>query len=122
MRVLPGLALLLLAGAAHGDEAKDPLAGRIAGKAQDCLPSTQLNSGPMIADDGALLYGAGRRIWRTQPIGACAARRPLDTVIVEIYGGRICRNDRFRTLTPGMSIPSAPCRFDSFTPYDLPPK
>ena len=46
--------------------------------------------------------------------------KPNDTLIVEVHGSRVCRNDLFRTVTPGLSIPSGICRLRSFVPYDRP--
>ncbi|MCP3733876.1 hypothetical protein M9979_03160 [Sphingomonas sp. RP10(2022)] len=98
--------------------ASDPLAGRIAGPAENCITVSRTN-GPSIVDAHTILYteGAGRRVWKTGPIGACPSLEPLSTMVVEIYGGQLCRNDRFRVVTPGLSIPSAYCRFSAFTPY-----
>ena len=39
------------------------------------------------------------------------------TVISDIWGGQLCKNDRFRVLEHGMSIPSAYCRMGSFEQY-----
>lgn len=96
----------------------DPLAGRIAGAPQRCITLSPTN-GPSIVDRHTILYteGAGRRVWRTGPVGACPSLEPLTTLIVDVYGGQLCRNDRFRVLTPGTLIPSAYCRFTEFTPY-----
>ncbi len=106
------LALPLLAGRS------DPLEGRIAGAPVRCIDLQQLN-GPEIVDPQTILYRqSGKRIWKTGPVGECASLRPLDTLIVDVYGGQLCRNDRFRTVSGGMSIPSGYCRFRDFTPYD----
>jgi hypothetical protein len=48
--------------------------------------------------------------------------RPMDIVIIDLYGSQMCENDRFRTVSPGTSIPGAFCRLGKFTPYDLPAK
>lgn len=96
----------------------DPLAGYVAGAPVNCITLSATN-GPSIVDNHTILYteGAGRRMWKTEPVGRCASLEPLTTLIVDVYGGQLCRNDRFRVLTPGMSIPSAYCRFSEFTPY-----
>jgi hypothetical protein len=110
--VLASVALALMAGKS------DPLAGRIAGKPVQCI-DIQRNDGPEIVDSQTILYRqSGKRIWKTGPIGECPSLRPLDTLIVDVYGGQLCRNDRFRTVSSGMSIPSPSCRFRDFTPYD----
>ncbi len=114
IRPLAALALALPLLAAGSD----PLADRIAGAPQRCIPLSATN-GPSIVDGRTILYteGAGRRVWKTGPVGNCPSLEPLTTLIVDVYGGQLCRNDRFRVLTPGTSIPSAYCRFTEFTPY-----
>lgn len=115
-RIAPFAALAVALVAARSD----PLAGRVAGPAVDCIELSRTD-GPDIVDQGTILYRqSGKRIWRTGPVGTCPSLRPLTTLIVEVYGSQICRNDRFRVLEPGTSIPSAYCRFDRFTPYDKP--
>ncbi|MGR6328545.1 hypothetical protein ACU5AX_05740 [Sphingomonas sp. XXL09] len=101
--------------------AKDPLAGRVAGPPSECI-SLSSTHGPEVIDTHTILYteGAGRRIWKTGPVGDCPSLRPLNTLIIDVYGGQLCRNDRFRVLEPGVSIPSAYCRFTAFTPYQRP--
>jgi hypothetical protein len=101
----------------------DPLAGRVAGAPSNCINLSQ-NNGPSIIDDHTILYteGAGRRVWKTGPVGRCPSLEPLGTLVVEVYGGQLCRNDRFRVLTPGTRIPSGYCRFTAFTPYTRAPR
>lgn len=115
-------ALALLALAVPLMAAKsDPLAGRVAGSPAECITLSS-TSGPAIIDAHTILYtdGAGRRLWKTGPVGDCPSLAPLNTLIVDVWGGQLCRNDRFRVLTPGTSIPSAYCRFTQFTPYIRP--
>lgn len=97
----------------------DPLAGRVAGPPANCITLSSTN-GPSIIDEHTILYtqGAGGRVWKTGPVGACPSLEPLTTLVVEVYGSQLCRNDRFRVITPGLAIPSAYCRFTEFTPYD----
>lgn len=120
----PALLATALAACASTSAEKDPLAGRIAGEARNCIRLSQ-NQSPQIVDRNTILYreGAGRRLWRTGPKEACPAltRAPV-TLINIVYGGQICRNDRFRVLEPGSTIPSAFCFYERFTPYDLPPE
>lgn len=110
--VLAALALALVAGKS------DPLAGRVAGTPVRCIDIGR-NDGPDIVDSQTILYRqSGKRIWKTGPVGECPSLRPVDTLIVDVYGGQICRNDRFRTISNGTSIPSPYCRFRDFTPYN----
>lgn len=116
------LAVLLLpaALAASTGAKRDPLAGRVAGAPVDCI-GLRTNTSPQIVDDRTILYReTERRVWRTGPQGNCPSLRPFTTLIVEVYGAQLCRNDRFRVLEPGSIIPSSICRFDRFTPYDKP--
>ncbi len=112
LMTLAALAMTLTAGQA------DPLAGRVAGTPVDCVDLSRIN-GPDIVDADTILYRqSGKRIWVTGPVGECPSLRPRDTLIVEVHGSRLCRNDLFRTVTPGLSIPSGICRFRRFVPYD----
>lgn len=115
MRRVAALALLPLALIGAKD---DPLAGRVAGTPVDCI-DLDTAQGPDIVDSTTILYReSGKRIWKVSPTDACPSLRPMSTMIVDVFGGRLCRNDRFRTVETGMSIPSASCRFGQFTPYD----
>jgi hypothetical protein len=98
----------------------DPLAGRVAGAPVDCISlSPGASNGPQIVDDHTILYRqSGKRTWRTGPVGHCPGLRPFSTMIVDVYGSQLCRNDRFRMVEPGLSIPGPYCRLDRFTPYD----
>lgn len=107
-----GLALTLTAAKS------DPFAGRVAGPPAQCVDTSTAMSGPAIADTDTIVINAGRRLWRAKYRGQCAGVRPFNTLIVERWGSQICRNDRFRVVQQGMSIPSAWCFFDGFVPYD----
>ena len=102
--------------AARDDAAAAALAGRVAGQPVDCI-TLPAGTNPVIVDARTILYRQGRRIWRTGPVGACPSLTPNRILIVEPFGAQLCRNDRFRTLTPNTGIPSGFCRFDRFTPY-----
>ena len=118
--LIPALLAGLVGGAAPASPAKDPLAGRVAGKAMDCVDQSQLG-GPDVIDDRTILYRQSlRRIWRNDLSEACPGLRPNTTLIVEIYGSQLCRSDHFRTRDAGSIIPGPLCRLGKFTPYDLP--
>ncbi|MDB5678466.1 hypothetical protein [Sphingomonas bacterium] len=119
MRIAPiALALAGLAGAAAPAAERDPLAGRAAGKPVDCVDQARLG-GPEIIDSRTLLYRDGRTIWRNDLPAACPGLRPMATLIVELYGSQLCRNDHVRAQEVGSVIPGPVCRLGSFTPYDL---
>jgi hypothetical protein len=92
------------------------LEGRVAGKPQDCVSSQGIN-GPQIVDARTILYRDGRRVWRNELAADCPSLDQYDTLIVELHGTQICKNDIFRPLDPGSRIPGAYCRFGQFTPY-----
>ena len=116
-RTLPFLLLAIAAPALARDHA-DPLAGYVAGAARECLDNSQ-TLGPDVIDDRTILYREnGRRIWRNDLPERCPGLRPYVTLIViDKFGGQLCRNDRFRFVEPPQTIPGAVCRFGNFTPY-----
>jgi hypothetical protein len=121
--LIPIAALGLLGAAAPRQDAlTSALAGRVAGPSVDCVDHSRLE-GPQVIDEKTLIYReSGRRIWRNDLIGECRGLRPMDTLIVDVFGSQLCRNDHFRALTPGTTIPGAYCRLGKFTPYDKPAK
>ncbi|WP_084253506.1 hypothetical protein [Sphingomonas pituitosa] len=100
-------------------ELADALGDRVPGKPQDCINPGMID-GPQIIDTRTLIYRQGARLYRNDLVAECPSLAPLTTVIVEMRGGQLCRNDQFRVLTPGTSIPSGYCRMGKFTPYTRP--
>jgi len=96
----------------------DALKGREPGQPQDCLSNFDMTNGPRVVGNSTILYNSGRTIWRTDVV--CPGMRDGDTLIVELHGSQLCRNDRFRALTPGTSIPGPFCMMGQFTPYRKP--
>ena len=116
-RLLLAPVLVALAGAAS-----DPLAGRVAGPPSDCI-ALRSDEGAIVAGPHTLLYReSGRRVWRTGPAGQCAAFEQPATIVADVFAGQLCRGDLFRSIGRTNIAPSAPCRFDRFIPYDLPPR
>lgn len=111
IRALAAAALLPLAATAS-----DPLAGRVAGAPRQCI-DVSATTGPDIVDSQTILYRRNASTLYRTTVEGCPSLRPMATLIVEMYGSQLCRNDRFRVLEPGVAIPSAPCRFDDFVPY-----
>jgi hypothetical protein len=124
MRLIP--LLLLLAGCAATDPqagTRDQealsreLAGREAGPSDTCIPADSGASGFKIVDSRTLTYERGKTIWVNRLEADCPGLRPLDTLVVELHGSQYCRNDRFRTVSAGSSIPGPSCFLGTFTPY-----
>jgi hypothetical protein len=92
---------------------------RKAGEPTDCINSS-FNDGPQIIDRKTVTYRQGQRLWVNNLAAECPGLEPFNTMIVELHGSQICRNDQFRVLQPGSSIPGPYCRFGKFTPYSKP--
>ena len=96
------------------------LDGRVAGETTDCITASGTD-GPQVIDRNTLLYRqGGRTVWRNELPVNCPALGPGNTIIIELHGGQICKNDTFRVLEPGANIPSGSCRLGEFTPYRKP--
>ena len=123
MRLLPPL--LILAGCAatgidgpsRDQEALSrELEGRVAGEPQPCLSGAS-SATLTIIDSRTLAYREGRTLWVSRLRAECPGLQPLDTLIVEVHGGRYCRNDQFRAVETGASIPGPICLLGDFVPY-----
>ncbi|PXA97334.1 hypothetical protein DMC47_14325 [Nostoc sp. 3335mG] len=93
------------------------LAGRVAGKPENCLP-TGFVDGPQIIGDSLIYRQTGKRLWRSQVRDRCPFLRNDQIVVSILYGASVCRNDRFRLVDRGVPIPSGDCPFGEFVPYD----
>lgn len=86
------------------------------GKPQDCINSTT-NDGPQIIDKKTVIYRQGQRVFVNTLVAECPNLSSYNTMVVELHGSQICRNDQFRVIEPGSAIPGAYCRFGKFMPY-----
>lgn len=122
--ILPAIALIGSASSAfqsssieRADRAlADEIKGLTPGAPVNCI-SANTGNGPQIIDKDTVLYREGRTVYRNELVGQCRGLEPGNTMIVEINGGQICHNDKFRVVEPGQSIPGPYCRFGKFTPY-----
>jgi hypothetical protein len=124
MRLIP--LVLLLAGCAATDPqavTRDQealsreLAGREAGPPETCIPAGSGGSSLVVVDARTLTYEQGRTLWVNRLEAECPGLRPLDTLVLEVHGSQYCRNDRFRTIAAGSTIPGPNCLLGNFTPY-----
>lgn len=99
-------------------ELADALGNRVAGKAEDCIDADHID-GPQIIGSDTLIYRRGDKVWRTTVQG-CPSLQGDPLIIAEIYGSKLCRNDHFRTVSRGSTIPSGYCFYGPFTPYSRP--
>lgn len=99
------------------------LAGKVAGKGQDCLHTFRAQDMVRIDDDTILFRDGSRRIYRNELSGACNGLGSSNyTLVTNNYGGsgRLCRGDIARTvdLTSGMTVGG--CAIGEFVPYSQP--
>lgn len=96
------------------------LEGRVAaGPAQQCIDSG-FTDGPQIIDKRHIAYRSAGRLYLNTLPEECRPLREDSILIVEVHGGQLCRNDLFRTLERGTTIPSGYCRLGDFVLYQKP--
>ncbi|MFV0625012.1 hypothetical protein ACBY01_13520 [Sphingomonas sp. ac-8] len=104
--------------AAGEKELAETLADYTPARTLDCIDPT-FAGGPQIVGDSLLYRATANTYYRNVVEPNCPALRGDQIVIAELYGSRICKNDRFRLLQRGQSagIPSGYCRFGEFVEY-----
>lgn len=100
--------------ASEADDLSRALAGRAPGREVDCIDADA--SGPQVIG-GTLLYRDGGKLWRNDVIGTCPSLQGDPLIVAEVYGSRLCRNDRVRAVPRTGGIPGPECRLGRFTPY-----
>lgn len=90
--------------------------GRTAGKPLNCVSASFIGT-PQIIDRDTLVYRSGRTLYVNQLDVECPGLREGNTIVMEIHGSQICRNDSIRVLEPGSTIPGPYCRLGNFTPF-----
>jgi hypothetical protein len=105
--------------AGRANTLSDYVDGRVAGDPVDCI-NTQSSSGLSTVDETTLVYRSGATLFVNTLPARCPGLDPLDTLIVEQFGSRLCRGDKVRGLEPGTAIPGPICRLGSFVPYRKP--
>jgi hypothetical protein len=120
MRAFPFLLTLAACAAPQPgrDEFAAATAGRTAGPAQDCVP-VESQQALRVVDSRTLAIEVGRTTWINRLEAPCPGLEPTSTLVTETWGGRYCRGDHVRSLSPGMSIPGPVCVLSNFTPYRM---
>jgi len=99
------------------------LAGKVAGKAQDCLPNYRTEDMVRIDDDTVLFREGSRRIYRNELNGSCHGLGSDNYALVtKNFGsnGRLCRGDIARVVDLTNGIPVGSCSLGDFIPYTAP--
>lgn len=92
------------------------LAGRVAGRPQTCVTTTQLDVlRPSETAPHVLLYGSGRTIWANN-LASCRFGSD-DILVIRLYGSNICRGDIVRSIDRLSRIPGPACVLNEFVPY-----
>jgi hypothetical protein len=95
------------------------LAGKVAGKAVDCLPA-HVTADMIRVDDDTLLFRAGsNRVYRNELVGSCSGLGSQHYALVtnSIGGGRLCRGDIARLVDLTSGIHAGSCVIGEFVPY-----
>ena len=92
------------------------LAGRIGGRPQTCVTTTQMDVlRPSENAPHVLLYGTGRTVWANN-LGSCRFGRD-DILVMQLYGSQLCRGDIVRSIDRSSRIPGPACVLNEFVPY-----
>jgi hypothetical protein len=95
------------------------LAGKVAGRPVDCLP-TFSNADMVRIDDDTVLFREGpNRIYRNEMGGTCSGLGSPNYALVTTShgGGRICRGDLARIVDTTTGITVGGCSVGAFVPY-----
>ena len=100
---------------------RQALAGKVAGRAVDCLPTYRSNDMQVI-DDYTILFRDGRRTYLQAPRGGCS---PIGsghyTLVTHSYGGSgLCRGDIAQVVDLQNGFTVGSCSLNEFVPFDRP--
>ena len=93
------------------------LAGKVAGRAENCLPLQRSND-MVVIDDDTILYRNGRTTYVNKPLGSCnLLGRGSYALVTRSVGSQLCRGDigTVTDMTSGMTVGS--CALGDFVPY-----
>ena len=99
------------------------LAGKVAGKPQDCLTTFRSQDMIRIDDDTVLFRDGGRRLYRNEINGSCnGLGSPNYAFVTTSFGssGRLCRGDIARMVDTGSGSLVGSCVLGDFVPYTSP--
>ncbi len=93
------------------------LAGKIAGKAESCLPTYRSND-MTVVDDHTILFREGRTTWVNSTLGRCSSLGNSGYALVtRNFNSQLCRGDiaTVTDVSTGMTVGS--CALGDFVPY-----
>lgn len=95
------------------------LSGKVAGRAQSCLPSYRSND-MVVIDEGTVLFREGsRRVWVNRLEGGCSnLGSGYYALVTRSFGGSgLCRGDIARVMDVSNGITVGSCVIGDFVPY-----
>jgi hypothetical protein len=93
------------------------LAGKIAGKAEKCLPTRRSNDMTVI-DDNTILFRDGRTVYVNQPLGGCMnLNRSGSALVTKNFGPQLCRGDLATVVDNSSGMTLGACSLGDFVPY-----
>lgn len=108
----------------HSDAKLDQLlAGKVAGKPQDCLPTFRTQDMERIDEDTILFRDGSNRIYRNELNGSCHGLGSPNYALVTSSiggGGRLCRGDIARVVDVANGMAVGSCVIGQFVPYSVP--
>ena len=93
------------------------LAGKVAGKAEKCLPTYRSNDMTII-DDDTILFRDGRTVYVNHPLGGCNNLNQSGRALVtRNFGPQLCRGDLATVIDNTSGISVGACSLGDFIPY-----
>ena len=93
------------------------LAGKVAGKAEKCLPTYRSNDMTII-DDDTILFRDGRTVYVNHPLGGCNNLNQSGRALVtRNFGPQLCRGDLATLIDNTSGISVGACSLGDFIPY-----
>ena len=93
------------------------LAGKTAGKADNCLPTYRSNDMTVI-DDHTLTFRDGRTTWVNNMRGSCSQLgRAGYALVSRQFGSQVCRGDIATVVDTSSGMTVGSCSYGDFVPY-----
>ena len=93
------------------------LSGKVAGKAEKCLPTYRSNDMTII-DDDTILFRDGRTVYVNHPLGGCMnLDRSGSALVTRNIGPQLCRGDLATVVDNSSGMSLGACSLGDFVPY-----
>ena len=93
------------------------MAGKVAGKAEKCLPTYRSNDMTII-DDETILFRDGRTVYVNHPLGGCNnLHQGGRALVTKNFGPQLCRGDLATVVDNSSGMSVGACSLGDFIPY-----